>query len=135
VGRTLVANRWLAGSACGKRRHARPLNSVVRQHADMDTAAEFQQRRRLAGRKSAPWLAIGLIGSSLAFFFGAPESAPWSERAPSVALAFAFFAVAGVGAHIGQKIYRCPNCDATPIRGFGLQFNPEVCPSCGARLK
>jgi acyl carrier protein len=30
VGRTLDANRWLAGSACGKRRRGRPLNSVVR---------------------------------------------------------------------------------------------------------
>jgi hypothetical protein len=29
VGRTLVANRRLAGSACGKRRCGRPLNSVV----------------------------------------------------------------------------------------------------------
>jgi uncharacterized protein (DUF983 family) len=31
VGRTLGANRMLAGSACGKRRRGRPLNSVVRQ--------------------------------------------------------------------------------------------------------
>ena len=30
VGRTLVANQRLAGSACGKRRRAWPLNSVVR---------------------------------------------------------------------------------------------------------
>jgi hypothetical protein len=30
VGRILVANRLLAGSACGKRRRGRPLNSVVR---------------------------------------------------------------------------------------------------------
>jgi hypothetical protein len=30
VGRTLVANKLLAGSACGKRHRARPLNSVVR---------------------------------------------------------------------------------------------------------
>lgn len=29
MGRTLVANRRLAGSACGKRRMIRPLNSVV----------------------------------------------------------------------------------------------------------
>jgi hypothetical protein len=101
----------------------------------IDAATEFQQRRRLAMRKSAPWLTVGVIGSGLAVFFGAPESAPWSERAPSILLAFAFFAVAGVGAHIGSKIYRCPNCDATPIRNFGLEFNPEVCPSCGARLK
>jgi hypothetical protein len=32
VGRTLVANRRLAGSACGKRRIVRPLNWVVRLH-------------------------------------------------------------------------------------------------------
>jgi hypothetical protein len=32
VGRTLDANRLLAGSACGKRQRARPLNSVVRHH-------------------------------------------------------------------------------------------------------
>ena len=32
MGRTLVANRWLAGSVCGKRQRGRPLNSVVRQH-------------------------------------------------------------------------------------------------------
>ena len=31
---TLVANRWLAGSACGKRRGGRPLNSVVRRHVN-----------------------------------------------------------------------------------------------------
>ena len=30
MGRTLVANRLLAGSACGKRQRGRPLNSVVR---------------------------------------------------------------------------------------------------------
>jgi hypothetical protein len=30
VGRTLAANQWLAGSACGKRRCARPLNVIVR---------------------------------------------------------------------------------------------------------
>ena len=32
MGRTLVANRLLAGSACGKRHRVRPLNSVVRCH-------------------------------------------------------------------------------------------------------
>ena len=32
MARTPVANRRLAGSACGKRRRGRPLNSVVRQH-------------------------------------------------------------------------------------------------------
>jgi hypothetical protein len=101
----------------------------------MDTVSDFQQRRRLALRKAGPWLAVGIIGCGASFFWGAEESAPWRERAPSLMLAFAFFAVAGVGAHIGQKIYRCPNCDATPNGRFGLLFDPEVCPACGVRLR
>ena len=32
MGRTLVANRLLAGSACGKRQRGRPLNAIVRPH-------------------------------------------------------------------------------------------------------
>jgi hypothetical protein len=47
VGRTLVANRWLAGSACGKRRIVRPLNAIVRQHKEMTwqvwTDAQFEE--------------------------------------------------------------------------------------------
>ncbi len=39
MGRTLVANRLLAGSACGKRHRGRPLNSVVRHQAMSDFAA------------------------------------------------------------------------------------------------
>ena len=33
VGRALVANRWLAGSARGKRQRVRPLNLVVSWHS------------------------------------------------------------------------------------------------------
>jgi hypothetical protein len=43
VGRTLVANGLLAGSACGKRRVARPLNSGVRHHfVKVDVYGRFQ---------------------------------------------------------------------------------------------
>jgi hypothetical protein len=38
VGRTLDANGLLAGSACGKRRRGRPLNSVVSWHRKMRRA-------------------------------------------------------------------------------------------------
>src|SRR5260221_250554 len=34
VGRTLVANRLLAGSACGKRHRGRPLNAIVSHHLE-----------------------------------------------------------------------------------------------------
>src|SRR5690349_20660887 len=36
MGRTLVANRRLTGSACGKRRRTRPLNAIVSRHFVMD---------------------------------------------------------------------------------------------------
>jgi hypothetical protein len=39
VGRTLVANKLLAGSACGKRHRGRPLNLVARHHMDSDENA------------------------------------------------------------------------------------------------
>ncbi len=35
MGRTLVANRWLAGSACGKRRRGWPLNSIISRHMNI----------------------------------------------------------------------------------------------------
>jgi len=59
VGRTLVANRLLAGSACGKRRCARPLNSVVRAHVTLWRKAASSQihaplrRLRYAARFSS----------------------------------------------------------------------------------
>ena len=46
VGRTLVANRLLAGFACGKRQRGRPLNSAVRSHDDGDMPQLWKERRR-----------------------------------------------------------------------------------------
>jgi hypothetical protein len=44
-----------------------------------------------------------------------------------------------------QRIYRCPVCDAVPMRGWvygvrmtyskGVYLNPEKCPTCGERFK
>jgi hypothetical protein len=48
VRRTLVANRLLAGSACGKRRRGRPLNSVV-SHQVMRTWELRKNDGRLTG--------------------------------------------------------------------------------------
>src|SRR5258706_12223707 len=39
VGRTLVANRLLAGSACGKRHRGRPLNATVRQPIEISPSS------------------------------------------------------------------------------------------------
>jgi hypothetical protein len=40
VGRTLVANTLLAGSACGKQQRGRPLNAIVRRH-QMSSARDW----------------------------------------------------------------------------------------------
>jgi hypothetical protein len=101
----------------------------------VDTATEFQRRRRKAWRVASPWLTIGIIGCGAAFFFGAPEDAPWRERAPSIIVAMAFFALAGVGAFLGERIYRCPNCGNIPAGSSGVLLNPVTCPNCGVALK
>jgi acyl carrier protein len=49
VGRTLGANQVLAGSACGKRQHARPLNSVVSCQVGLDTLELILSTEELFG--------------------------------------------------------------------------------------
>jgi hypothetical protein len=69
VGRTVVANRLLAGSACDKRRRGRPLNSVVRPQKMCLIGTESKMLNRLlpsnanftyAGSRVSLWL-LGLI--------------------------------------------------------------------------
>jgi ribosomal protein S18 acetylase RimI-like enzyme len=57
VGRTLVANRLLAGSACGKVQRGRPLNSVVRLHVNIRPAVEKDGHllSALAAKAKAHW--------------------------------------------------------------------------------
>jgi len=68
VGRTLVANRWLAGSACGKRQRGRPLNSVVRRH--------------LKTRAALIVIAVSSAAAGLSGYVGARlihDQKPWHE--------------------------------------------------------
>ena len=92
-----------------------------------DTPTEFQRRRRHAGRVAMPFVVIGVGGSATAAYFAA-------DKAAGQILVVAFITVAIIGAIIGLRIYRCPNCDEVPSEG-GILLNPEVCPSCGAALK
>jgi hypothetical protein len=57
VARTLVANRRLAGSACGKRQRGRPLNSVVRQQPPVAIAPKPILR---AGNETIYWACVYL---------------------------------------------------------------------------
>ena len=62
MGRTLVASKLLAGSACGKRQVVRPLNSGVRCRVSMITVARF------FNVQSADLARIALEGSGVPVF-------------------------------------------------------------------
>jgi uncharacterized membrane protein YeaQ/YmgE (transglycosylase-associated protein family) len=93
----------------------------------MNTAVEFQKRRRRVGLLALPWLTVGVVGSITTSYFA-------DGIASSEVMFVAFFACAMVGAIIGIKIYRCPNCGNVP-NNDGVLFNPTICPSCGVPLK
>jgi uncharacterized membrane protein YeaQ/YmgE (transglycosylase-associated protein family) len=93
----------------------------------MSTALEFQRRRRRAGFLAAPWLIVGVVGLVVTNYFSV-----WKDAREVISIAF--FAVAIIGAIIGIRIYRCPNCDKVPMDD-GLPFSPTTCPSCGVLLK
>ena len=111
------------------------LDANLGQHAEMNTIAEFEARRRLVWRKAGPWILFGAVGASLAIVFGEESTAPLLQRAPTLLAAGAFFACIIVGASILNRHYRCPACDKVPGTRHGILFGPSKCPSCGARLK
>jgi transcription initiation factor IIE alpha subunit len=46
------------------------------------------------------------------------------------------FASWGLHLYFETKYNRCPNCEHVPMDGRGqVDFNPAVCPKCGARLR
>lgn len=92
-----------------------------------DTQTEFQRRRTHAGRVAMPLVVIGVCGSAVAVYFV-------GDKAAGQILVLAFITVAIVGAVVGLRIYRCPNCDEVP-GDDGVLLNPTICPSCGVSLK
>src|SRR5258706_5257469 len=72
VGRALVANRWLAGSARGKRRGVRPLNLIVRTLPSVDMPAQVRKAVMLL------WvtLLISIIATPLEIDWAASSDEP-----------------------------------------------------------
>ena len=67
MGRTLVANRLLAGSACGKRQRGRPLNAIVSHHLEAGgNQVPFPPAPPLW---NIPWQSSGIISCSQSFAF------------------------------------------------------------------
>src|SRR5258706_4081966 len=115
VGRTLVANRLLAGSACGKRQRGWPLNSVVRaQLATVEASPKIDGTAR-AWRFT---FGAGFIGLIAATIYAGPHFREWSLLSSVLVILAAGSAGAilgGVWAHLvaaGKK-------NSTPFDGAG----------------
>lgn len=93
----------------------------------MNTAEEFQARRRKTLYLILSWIAVGLFGAALALIVMQPEA---KELVQVLAFGWAI-----IGAIAGIYIYRCPSCGKVPSDDDGIMINPSVCPSCGAKLK
>ena len=131
MGRTLVANRLLAGSACGKRQRGRPLNAIVRlQTCSLlaRTLAAMVRRRVL--------LTIFITVLSFAAFCAL------AANVSEVFIAGILFSIVIGG--IALMAISCPKCghsvlfQKSPLlgglRGFAVFSIPEVCENCGHKL-
>ena len=148
MGRTLVANRLLAGSACGKRQRVRPLNSVVRQQEHMDAASKsdlslafwflllvlnlavgaffYLSKNGALKRRIYPFV---LVGSAL-FFLGFVFA---ESGFPSGAVPYGFIAVIALILLLNFRAMKfCDSCGKV-VRSFLGGAN--YCPKCGAQLK
>jgi len=103
----------------------------------IDTAAEFQKRRRETWRQIRPWVGIAAaVFTTFVFvvYFGSKLS-----ELSNLNLVFGGMAVAVVAAvrinMVIRRTYRCPECDGVVMDSDGVPVDPAVCPKCGVRLK
>jgi hypothetical protein len=115
VGRTLVANKLLAGSACGKRCRGRPLNSVVRKHFEMIAEVHAPSRKSTISAIFGAVLIVVALAISLPVAVNFPESWPG---------AVLVLALAGLGAFliIGHFNQRRRAHQASGASGAGNAF-------------
>lgn len=104
---------------------------------EVDCSAEFQERRRKAGKMALLPIALLVIPALIGIWVGRYGNEPF----------FGFGAAIVWLTWICFRYYRCPGCNMIPIsRGsssgggsfslsIGVHLDPEFCWSCGVRLK
>ena len=110
-------------------------------------STEFQRRRVHTWKKVRWWLLVAAIAGA-AFILGPQGSTLEITRAQftyQLACLVVTFAALIVAIHRVATHYRCPNCNALPMRRmsgggtfsvrYGVDLNPSVCPKCGAQLR
>ena len=95
MGRTLVANPRLAGSACAKRRDGRTLNTIVSHH--VDTASKIKIRRVIAVLIGT----VALVAFAITYFaFPAANEKLWEGLVGAMLISYGYAIFPGV--HPGQ---------------------------------
>jgi hypothetical protein len=103
----------------------------------LDTVTEYQRRRSLATKRAGPFLAMAVLCAiALIVLFNADIFTPMHRVNLSIILFIVAFASWGLHLYFDTKYNRCPNCERVPKDNRGaVDFNPAVCPICGARLR
>jgi hypothetical protein len=109
------------------------------EQAAKDSAAEFQARRRETWRIIRSSVFVTVAG--FVVFFVVFESSNLFGELWTLNLIFGtflvlLFAIARISLTV-TRLYRCPVCNTVPMGTGrdGVLVNPDVCPTCGARLK
>lgn len=114
---------------------------------DRDVSAEFQRRRGHTWKTTRWWMLVALIGG-ISFACGPQGSTlqitqnRFTYQLVCLVVVFTAFVVVILRV---TKHYRCPMCNAMPMRRMGgggtfsyktgVDLNPSVCPKCDARLR
>ena len=103
----------------------------------LDTVVEFQRRRRLATKLGGPFLASTFVcAAAIVLLINIDAGSPILRATLFLVLCFAAVISWMLHLYFETKYARCPNCDSLPMDSRGhLDFDPVVCPKCGARLR
>lgn len=112
-------------------------NNTPRAAKPLDTVVEFQRRRKLATKRGGPFLAstvLCVIG--MVVLYNVDVFSPERRATLYLFLGAGFVISWMLHLYFETKHARCPNCESLPVDERGsLNFDPEHCPKCGARLR
>jgi len=108
----------------------------------MDTAKEFQRRRRETRKAVTPFIVLLAVGIAGFILMIVTNNFNLSPDKTFLVLLFLFVLV-GISilfiVLIIRAKYLCPQCNNIPMYIYsgegGVDLNPDICPYCGARLK
>lgn len=117
--------------------------------ADESTITEFQKRRRATWHAIRWWLLIGVAAIVALVMLSVTNTGAFDDKQINAGLLMILLFV-GCAAAVAlqvRRLYRCPRCNAVPMRttpgwydkfgkeGRDVEWNPSECPTCRAPLR